>query len=68
MKHNYDKETDTLTTTFRDTEVEMSEDHADGSIIIDKDADGNVVSIEHLDASTLFAADFLETHLADIVD
>ncbi len=50
MKVNYDTKTDTLTVMFRDVPVAES-DEDKPSVILDYDADGNIVSIEVLDAS-----------------
>lgn len=50
MKVRYDEETDTLTVILRDSPVAES-DEARPGVILDYDADGNLVSLELLDAS-----------------
>ncbi len=50
MKIIYDKDSDTLTIIFREAIVEESDEEKQG-IILDYDEDGNVVSLEVLDAS-----------------
>ena len=50
MKVNYDAETDTLTVILRNAPVAESDEDKPG-VILDYDADGNLVSIEVLDAS-----------------
>ncbi len=50
MKIRYDGATDTLTVIFRDAPIAESDEDKPG-IILDYDGDGNVVSIEVLDAS-----------------
>ena len=50
MKVHYDTKTDTLTVMFRDVPVAESDEDKPG-VILDYDADGNIVSIEVLDAS-----------------
>jgi uncharacterized protein YuzE len=49
MKIIYDQETDTLTVIFKETSVEES-DEAKTGVIIDYDKQGDIVSIEILDA------------------
>ncbi|MFN2398561.1 MAG: DUF2283 domain-containing protein [Gemmatimonadaceae bacterium] len=51
MKVNYDARTDTLTVVLRDAPVTESDEDKPG-VILDYDDDGNLVSIEILDAST----------------
>ncbi len=50
MKVIYDRETDTLTIILSDTPVEESDEDKPGTIL-DYDAEGNLVSLEILDAS-----------------
>ena len=50
MKARYDTETDTLTLLLRSAPVHES-DEANPGVILDYDREGNVVSIEILDAS-----------------
>ena len=50
MKVRYDEETDTLTVILRDAPVAESDETRPG-VILDYDAEGNLVSLEVLDAS-----------------
>jgi len=50
MKVIYDRRTDTVTVILRDVPVEESDEEKPG-VILDYDCDGNLVSIEILDAS-----------------
>lgn len=50
MTVRYDRETDTLTVIFRDAPVAESDEDRPG-VILDYDADGNLVSLELLNAS-----------------
>ena len=50
MTVRYDRETDTLTVIFRDAQVSESDEDRPG-VILDYDADGNLVSLELLNAS-----------------
>jgi uncharacterized protein YuzE len=49
MKIIYDQKTDTMTVIFKEASVEES-DEAKSGIIIDYDSQGDIVSIEILDA------------------
>ena len=51
MKVRYDDDTDILTVTFREAPVAESDEDKPG-VILDYDADGNLVSVEVLDASS----------------
>lgn len=50
MRVHYDGHTDTLTVIFRDAPVAESDEEKPG-VILDYDGEGNIVSIEVLDAS-----------------
>jgi uncharacterized protein YuzE len=50
MKADYDAEVDVLTVTFSTAEVEESDEIRPG-VVLDYDAQGNVVGLEILDAS-----------------
>jgi uncharacterized protein YuzE len=50
MKVKYDKEVDVLYITLTEEKIKESDEHKPG-IILDFDADGNMVGIEILDAS-----------------
>ena len=50
MRVRYDNETDTLTITLLDVPVAESDENKPG-VILDYDGDGNLVSVEVLDAS-----------------
>ena len=50
MKVRYDPETDTLTVTLRESPVAESDEDKPG-VILDYDSEGNLVSLEVLDAS-----------------
>ena len=52
MKAMYDNETDTLTIIFRDNTPVVESDEEKPGIILDYDGDGNLVSLEILDASS----------------
>ncbi len=51
MRVRYDNETDTLTITLRDVPVAESDEDKPG-VILDYDGEGNLVSVEVLDASS----------------
>ncbi|MBE9176717.1 DUF2283 domain-containing protein [Synechocystis salina LEGE 06155] len=50
MKINYDSEVDVLRITLKETDIEESDEETPG-IILDYDAEGNIVGIEILQAS-----------------
>lgn len=50
MKVLYDQETDTLTVLFRDVPVAESDEDKPG-VVLDYDGEGNLVSLEILEAS-----------------
>ncbi|HVO22039.1 MAG TPA: DUF2283 domain-containing protein [Candidatus Margulisiibacteriota bacterium] len=52
MKVSYDRRTDTLSVILRDDAVVAESDEDKPGIILDYDQDGNLVSLEILDAST----------------
>ena len=51
MKVTYDTRTDTLTFLLRDDELVAESDDDKPGVILDYDAEGNLVSVEILDAS-----------------
>ena len=51
MKVRYDRKTDTLSLVLRDNEKVFESDEDKPGIILDYDKDGNLISLEILDAS-----------------
>ena len=51
MKVSYDSKTDTLTVILRDSVVVAESDEDKPGVVLDYDDDGNLVSLEVLDAS-----------------
>jgi uncharacterized protein YuzE len=52
MKVNYDRHTDTLTVILNEQAVVAESDEDKPGVILDYDGDGNLVSLEVLDASS----------------
>jgi len=51
MKVRYDRKTDTLSLVLRDNEKVFESDEDKPGVILDYDKDGNLISLEILDAS-----------------
>ena len=58
MKVRYDRKTDTLSLVLRDNVKVVESDEDKPGVILDYDKDGNLVSLEMLDASRRVTDDF----------